>query len=73
MTAGAFGAEGFEVYSGSDEFLLRILREGGAFASCSNGSRVMLDGGLEDGNRGDTVLVCGGVDVARAASRPDSG
>lgn len=48
----------------------RLLGEGGAFASCSNGSRVMLDGGLEDGNRGDTVLVCGGVDVARAASRP---
>ncbi len=26
----AFGADGFEVYSGSDEFLLRLLREGGA-------------------------------------------
>lgn len=26
----AFGRDGFEVYSGSDEFLLRILREGGA-------------------------------------------
>lgn len=48
----------------------RLLGEGGAFASCSNGSRIMLDAGLEDGNRSDTVLVCGGVDVARAASRP---
>lgn len=34
----AFGAEGFEVYSGSDEFLLAILREGGAgcITACAN-------------------------------------
>ena len=48
----------------------RLLGEGGAAATCSNGSRIMLDGGLEDGSRGDTILVCGGLDVARATSRP---
>lgn len=44
----AFGAEGFEVYSGSDEFLLRILREGGAGCitaaanvNCTAGGRVV--------------------------------
>lgn len=39
-------------------------------AACSNGARVMLDGGLADTARGDTVLVCGGLDIARAATRP---
>lgn len=48
----------------------RLIGEGMGFATCSNGARVMLDGGLEDAARGDTVLVCGGVDVARAATRP---
>ncbi|WP_337876368.1 dihydrodipicolinate synthase family protein [Elioraea sp.] len=44
----AFGGDGFEVYSGSDEFLLRILREGGAGCitaaanvNCTAGGRVV--------------------------------
>lgn len=44
----AFGRDGFEVYSGSDEFLLRILREGGAGCitaasnvNCTAGGRVV--------------------------------
>jgi 4-hydroxy-tetrahydrodipicolinate synthase len=43
-----FAKDGFEVYSGSDEFLLRILREGGAGCitaasnvNCSAGGRVV--------------------------------
>ena len=34
----SFGGQGFEVYSGSDEFLLAILREGGAgcITACAN-------------------------------------
>lgn len=39
-------------------------------AVCSNGARIGLDGGLEALQPGDTILVCGGLDVARAASRP---
>jgi len=36
--ARAFGSDGFEVYSGSDEFLLALLREGGAgsITACAN-------------------------------------
>jgi 4-hydroxy-tetrahydrodipicolinate synthase len=44
----AFAKDGFEAYSGSDEFLLRILREGGAGCitaasnvNCSAGGRVV--------------------------------
>ncbi len=48
----------------------RLLGEGGAYATCSNGARLVLDGDLPESQRGDTILVCGGVDVARAASRP---
>ncbi|WP_199258827.1 GlxA family transcriptional regulator [Paracoccus binzhouensis] len=43
---------------------------GGQAAACSNGTRIMLDGGLADTARGDTILVCGGLDIARAATRP---
>ncbi|RCW88672.1 AraC family transcriptional regulator with amidase-like domain [Paracoccus lutimaris] len=48
----------------------RLLGEGGASATCSNGARLALDGDLLETQRGDTILVCGGVDVARATSRP---
>lgn len=47
-----------------------LLGPEGAQAACSNGARLALDGGLVQTRRGDTVLVCGGVDVARAATRP---
>ena len=48
----------------------RLIGPGGISASCSNGAKLALDGDLTDTQRGDTILVCGGVDVARAASRP---
>ncbi|MRX51284.1 helix-turn-helix domain-containing protein [Paracoccus sp. S-4012] len=44
--------------------------EGAASATCSNGARIALDGGLEELRAGDTILVCGGLDITRAASRP---
>lgn len=49
-----------------------LLGEAGAggFATCSNGSRIALDGGLAETQPGDTVVVCGGIDVARAITRP---
>ena len=49
-----------------------LLGEAGAggVATCSNGSRVALDAGLVEVAPGDTVLVCGGIDVARNATRP---
>jgi len=49
-----------------------LLGEAGAggTATCSNGARITLDGGLEETQKGDTILVCGGIDVGRAATRP---
>ena len=46
--------------------------EGGAFATCSNGAACKLDMGLEEIERDDSLLVCGGIDVQKAASKPET-
>ncbi|WP_230382976.1 GlxA family transcriptional regulator [Paracoccus shanxieyensis] len=56
--------------AGREIYAWRLIGENGETAVCSNGTRLVLDGGLGETQRGDTVLVCGGVDVARAATRP---
>ena len=48
----------------------KLAGEGGKEARCSNGTVVRLDMGLEEIARDDTVLVCGGVDVADATTKP---
>lgn len=48
----------------------KLAGEGGKEARCSNGSVMRLEMGLEEIARDDTVLVCGGVDVAEATTRP---
>lgn len=48
----------------------QLLGEQGEVATCSNGSRIVLDGPLSDTARDDTILVCGGIDVTRATTRP---
>lgn len=45
-----------------------VVGESGDFATCSNGTRVMLDAGLIETGHHDTVLVCGGVDIARTTT-----
>ncbi len=55
---------------GSSAYSWTLAGEGGMTATCSNGSSFKLDMGLEDTDRDDTVLVCGGIDVQRAATRP---
>ena len=47
----------------------RILGEGGEIIHCSAGSGFKLDGDLEDLQRDDTVLVCGGIDVQAATTK----
>ncbi|MTE01262.1 helix-turn-helix domain-containing protein [Paracoccus sp. YIM 132242] len=51
----------------------RLVGTGGDFATCSNGSRMALDAGL-DGEvtvaRDEAVIVCGGDDITAQASRP---
>lgn len=48
----------------------RVIGEGGETAQCSAGTSFQLDGGLEDVQRGDTVVLCGGIDVASATTKP---
>ena len=57
----------------------RLVGPQGDIARCSNGTGVVLDGGLEDASgangrpapRGDhLVIVCGGLDVQKAATKP---
>lgn len=56
--------------SGRPLYDWRLIGEGGEFATCSNGARVMLDGGLPETRREDTILVCGGIDIGLSATRP---
>jgi AraC family transcriptional regulator, glycine betaine-responsive activator len=46
-----------------------LAGEGGIEAVSSNGAAFKLDMGLDEVNREDTVLVCGGIDVQRAATK----
>ena len=58
--------------SGSTLYEWSLWGEAGAggIATCSNGTRITLDGGLQEARAGDTILVCGGIDVGAAASKP---
>lgn len=47
-----------------------LAGENGTEATCSNGASFRLDMGLEEITREDTVLVCGGIDVQDATSKP---
>lgn len=46
------------------------FQDGKGTARCSNGTVLELDGGLEECSRADTIVVCGGLLVAQAMSRP---
>ena len=47
-----------------------VVAEGGSPVACSNGTVVQAESGLHDLHRDSTVLVCSGLDLARAESRP---
>ncbi len=46
-----------------------LAGEGGVSVSCSNGAAFKLDAGLIDVSREDTILVCGGMDVQKTATK----
>lgn len=46
-----------------------LAGEGGQSATCSNGVSFKLDIGLSEIEREDVLLVCGGIDVQKAATR----
>lgn len=47
----------------------RLAGEGGEIATCSNGASFRLDMGLDELDRDDTLLVCGGIDVQKATTK----
>ena len=53
--------------SGTRLFDWRIVGEGGGTARCSAGTAFALDGDLPELSRDDTVLLCGGTEVAAKA------
>lgn len=58
---------------GGPHYEWRLIGPSGDFATCSNGTRMMLDGGLGDElalTRDDVVIVCGGTAIASQATKP---
>jgi len=56
--------------SGHPVYSWALAGEGGVSATCSNGAAFRLDMGLEEIDREDILLVCGGIDVQNATTRP---
>nr|WP_245759594.1 GlxA family transcriptional regulator [Poseidonocella sedimentorum] len=54
---------------GAELYSWRVLSETGAPARCSAGTEFAVDGGLEELSRDDTIVLCGGLDVAEATSK----
>jgi len=48
----------------------RVIGEGGTEAYCSAGTAFKLDGDLGEVNREDVVVLCGGIDIASATTKP---
>ena len=48
----------------------KLVGENGSEAVCSNGAAIKLDFGLNEISHDDTVMVCGGVEVAEATTKP---
>ncbi len=46
-----------------------LCGEGGVEKTCSNGATFKLDFGLDEVERDDTVLVCGGIDIQKTATK----
>ncbi|MBC7478779.1 MAG: GlxA family transcriptional regulator [Pseudorhodobacter sp.] len=55
---------------GEQVYSWALAGEGGVQATCSNGASFKLDMGLEEIDRDDTLLVCGGIDVQKSATKP---
>ena len=48
----------------------RVIGEGGDTISCSAGTAFKLDGDLGELQRGEVIVLCGGIDVASATTKP---
>jgi transcriptional regulator GlxA family with amidase domain len=56
--------------SGQKLYDWKLASEDGQDVSCSNGVTLRVDMGLDEVTRDDTVLVCGGIDVTEATTKP---
>ena len=55
--------------SGKALYSWRILGEGGESQTCSAGTSFQLQGDLEDMQRDDVILVCGGIEIQHATTK----
>ncbi len=56
--------------AGKELYSWHLVGESGDTVSCSAGTAFKLDEGLPDLQRDDTVMLCGGIDVQQATSKP---
>ena len=59
--------------AGRELYAWHLVGPGKDRATCSNGTKVILDAGLDADlapERDDVIIVCGGTDIAREATRP---
>nr|MDA3889221.1 GlxA family transcriptional regulator [Allgaiera sp.] len=56
--------------SGREIYSWVLSGESGEFATCSNGASFKLNIGLEEVRRDDVVMICGGIDVQKATTKP---
>ncbi len=55
---------------GRTVYAWKLAGESGTEAVCSNGTAFRLDMGLDEIDRDDVLIVCGGIDVREAVTRP---
>ena len=56
--------------SGQILYTWRILSENGEYVHASNGIKMIVDGGLEDLNRNQTIIVVGSLNIAEVSTKP---
>lgn len=56
--------------AGQTLYAWSVVGEGGDTATCSAGTEFKLDGDLGETNRDDTIVLCGGIDVSAATTKP---
>ena len=54
---------------GREAYVWRVIGEDGTRCACSAGPEFALDGGLDELERDDTVMICGGIDVQAATTK----
>ena len=56
--------------TGEELYRWKLSAEDGEVAECSNGQRTLVDMGFEEIGRDEVLLVCSGIDVKGATTRP---